>query len=113
MRSFFKLLDVDPGVDATNVLTASLPIDQREYPDPAGLNAYLASISAAVEALPGVRQTAMTSVLPLQGWGYGVPYAIAGRELDRCDESSSGVLQRSSARLTSTFWASSSVRDAC
>ena len=112
MRSFFKLLDVDPRVDATNVLTASLPIDQREYPDPAGLNAYLASISAAVEALPGVRQTAMTSVLPLQGWGYGVPYAIAGRELmDRrivVRRSS-----RSSARLTSTFWASSSVRDAC
>jgi putative ABC transport system permease protein len=34
-----------------------------------------------VEAVPGVRETAMTSALPLQGFGYGVPYAIAGREL--------------------------------
>jgi putative ABC transport system permease protein len=81
MRSFFKLLDVDPGFDAANVLTTGLPINQDEHPDPAGLNAYLASISAAVQAVPGVRQTAMTSVLPLQGWGYGVAYSIAGREL--------------------------------
>ena len=81
MRSFFKLLDIDPGFDATNVLTAGLPINQEQHPDPAELNAYLASIRAAVEAVPGVRETAMTSALPLQGWGYGVPYSIAGRAL--------------------------------
>jgi putative ABC transport system permease protein len=79
MRSFFKLLEVDPGFTATNVLTAGLPIREEQHSDPAELNAYLASISAAVEAVPGVRKTAMTSALPLQGWGYGVPYTIAGR----------------------------------
>ena len=80
MRSFFKLLDIDPGFNATNVLTAGLPISQEQHPDPVELNAYLASISAAVEAVPGVRETAITSALPLQGWGYGVPYSIADRE---------------------------------
>jgi len=79
MRSVFKLLDVDPGFTATNVLTASLPIRQEQHPDPAELNSYLASISAAVKAVPGVREVALTSALPLQGWGFGVPYAIAGR----------------------------------
>jgi putative ABC transport system permease protein len=79
MRSFFALLDVDPGFTATNVLTASLPIRQEQHPDPAGLDTYLASISAAVKAVPGVRETALTSALPLQGWGFGVPYSIAGR----------------------------------
>ena len=79
MRTFFNLLDIDPGFDATNVLTASLPINQEQHPDTAELNAYLGSISAAVEAVPGVRETAMTSALPLQGWGYGVPYSIADR----------------------------------
>ena len=81
MRSFFKLLDVDPGFTATNVLTASLPISQEQHPDPVESNAYLASIRAAVEAVPGVRETALTSALPLQGWGYGVRYSIADREL--------------------------------
>jgi putative ABC transport system permease protein len=81
MRSFFKLLDIDPGFNATNVLTAGLPISREQHPDPDELNAYLASITAAVKAVPGVRDTAVTSALPLQGWGYGVPYSIAGREL--------------------------------
>jgi putative ABC transport system permease protein len=80
MRSFFKLLDIDPGFTATNVLTAGLPISQEQHPDPVQLNEYLASISAAVESVPGVRETAITSALPLQGWGYGVRYSIAGRE---------------------------------
>jgi putative ABC transport system permease protein len=80
LRSFFNLLDVDPGFDATNVLTAGLPIRQEQHPDPAELNTYLSSIRAAVLAVPGVRETAMTSALPLEGWGFGVPYSIAGRE---------------------------------
>ena len=80
MRSFFNLLDVDPGFTATNVLTAGLPLDQEQHPDPVELNAYVASIRTAIEAVPGVRETALTSALPLQGWGFGVPYAIAGRE---------------------------------
>jgi putative ABC transport system permease protein len=81
MRSFFKLLDIDPGFNATNVLTAGLPIIEEQHRDSVELNAYLASISAAVEAVPGVHETAMTSALPLQGRGYGVPYSIAGRAL--------------------------------
>ncbi|HKT79994.1 MAG TPA: ABC transporter permease [Vicinamibacterales bacterium] len=81
MRSFVKLLDVDPGFDAADALTAELPITPEQHPNPTELNAYLASIRAAVEAVPGVRATALTSALPLQGWGFGVPYSIAGREL--------------------------------
>jgi putative ABC transport system permease protein len=81
LRSFVKLLHIDPGFDATNVLTANLPVNQEQHPDPVELNAYLASISASVEAVAGVRETAITSALPLQGWGFGVPYSIAGREV--------------------------------
>ena len=79
MRSFFNLLAVDPGFVATNVLTAGLPINQAQHPDPVELNAYLASLRTAVEAVPGVRKSAVTSALPLQGWGFGVPYSIEGR----------------------------------
>jgi predicted permease len=79
VRSFFNLLDSDPGFDAANVLTAGLPVDQERHPDTIELNAYLASIRAEVEAVPGVRETAIASALPLQGAGYGVPYSIAGR----------------------------------
>jgi putative ABC transport system permease protein len=80
LRSVLELLDTDPGFDATNVLTAGLPMAQEQHADPVELNAYLASIRAAVDAVPGVRETAMTSALPLQGGGYGVRYAIADRD---------------------------------
>ena len=86
MRSFFKLLEIDPGFEAANVLTAGLPIDETRHPEPVELNSYLASIRAAVEAAPGVRGAALTSVLPLEGWGFGVPYTIADRPRpDRAD----------------------------
>ncbi len=79
MRSFVNLLDVDLGFEAANVLTAGLPIEPRQYPDPTELNVYLASIRAAVQAVPGVRDTALASALPLEGWGFGTRYSIAGR----------------------------------
>ena len=72
---------VDPGFDATNVLTASLPVPNARYPDPAELNQYLDSLREAVGAVPGVRETALTSALPLQGWGYGMPYQIQSADV--------------------------------
>ena len=80
LRTLFSLLEVDPGFDATNVLTANMPIANAQHPDPKELNQYLKSIRESVAAVPGVRETALTSALPLQGWGYGMPYKIAGRD---------------------------------
>jgi putative ABC transport system permease protein len=86
MRSLFSLLEVDPGFDSANVLTAALPIAQSQYPDAVELNNYLLSIQQSVDALPGVRETAVTSALPLQGWGYGMPYFVTGRDfVDRAN----------------------------
>jgi putative ABC transport system permease protein len=80
MRSFLNLLEIDPGFTASGVLTAGLPINPTQHPVPAELNSYLDSIIGAVRAVPGATHVATTSALPLQGWGYGVPYTIAGRE---------------------------------
>jgi putative ABC transport system permease protein len=86
MRSVFALLDVDPGYDSSNVLTAALPIATTQYPDPVTLNGYLDAIRTAIEGAPGVTGVAMTTALPLQGWGYGMPYQIEGREsVDRAN----------------------------
>jgi putative ABC transport system permease protein len=81
IRSFFAILDVDPGFDSTNVLTAGLPIPQKRFPDAVQLNNYLGQIADRVGALPGVRDVALTSALPMQGWGYGMPFQIADRPM--------------------------------
>ena len=81
IRSFFQILQVDAGFDSTNVLTAGLPISDKRFPDPMQLNAYLRQIREGIQALPGVRDVAVTSALPMQGWGYGMPFQIAGRPM--------------------------------
>jgi putative ABC transport system permease protein len=81
MRSFFHLISVDPGFDSTNVLTMRLPTSDKQYPDPAQLNNYLREIQSNVEAVPGVRETALTCALPLEGSCYGMPMQVAGRPM--------------------------------
>ena len=81
LRSFRNLLQVDAGFDAANAIAAGVPISEKRFPDPAQLTAYLREIVAAVEAVPGVREAELTSALPLEGWGYGMPYQIAGRPM--------------------------------
>lgn len=79
IRSFSRMLAADMGFDSTNVVTAGVPIPEERYPDAQKLNLYLRSITAGIGALPGVRDVAFASALPLQGWGYGMPFQIAGR----------------------------------
>jgi predicted permease len=81
IRSFFQMQQVDTGFDSTNVLTAGLPIPEKRFPDPAQLNAYLRQVVGNVEALPGVRDAALTSALPMQGWGYGMPFQRADKPM--------------------------------
>jgi predicted permease len=81
IRSFFQMQQVDTGFDSTNVLTAGLPIPDKRFTDPAQLNAYLREVVSKVEAIPGVRDVALTSALPMQGWGYGMPFQRADKPM--------------------------------
>ncbi len=79
IRSLNKLGDVDPGFDSTNVLTFELPVSDTRFPTPEALNSYLGQIHARLAALPGVTDIALTSALPMRGWGYGMPFQLAGQ----------------------------------
>jgi len=72
LRSFARMQNVDTGFDSTNVLTANFPIPQQRFAEPASFNAYLRQVRGAISALPGVRDVAFTSALPMQGSGYGM-----------------------------------------
>jgi len=80
IRSFFILQNVDAGFDSTNVLTLGLPTAPAQYPDLTQFSNYLREIRAAVESVPGVRETAFTASLPLRGSAV-LPMQLAGTEL--------------------------------
>jgi putative ABC transport system permease protein len=79
IRSFDRLTSVDAGFDATNVVTMSFQLVMGRDVDGDRLTGYVNEVIETVRSVPGVREAAMTSALPLQGWGFGMPFRIAGR----------------------------------
>jgi putative ABC transport system permease protein len=80
LRSFTRLLNVDAGFETTNTIAMGLPRDGRAETDGAKVHAYFRSILEHVRAVPGVRDAATTTSLPLRGWGMGMPFRIEGKE---------------------------------
>lgn len=75
IRSFQRLMLVDPGFDSTNVITMDVPLIERGV-DGARLNAYLDELLLQVRAVPGVHRAAFATALPMQGWGFGMPLRL-------------------------------------
>lgn len=79
IRSFYQLQQVDPGFETTNVVTMWLPMTNAQYPDGLHVVNYLSQVMEKINAVPGVRETAVTTALPLEGWGWGMPFLIEGQ----------------------------------
>jgi putative ABC transport system permease protein len=79
IRSFNRLTSVDAGFDTTNVVTMSFQLVMGRDLDGERLTNYVGQAIETVRSVPGVTHAAMTSALPLQGWGFGMPFRIAGR----------------------------------
>lgn len=65
LRSFVKLLHVDPGFDAQQVLTMNLSLPTVRYAKPGQQIAFFDEVLRRVSDLPGVRSAATSAALPL------------------------------------------------
>jgi len=91
VRSFFQLMNVELGFDATNVLTMRLPIASGRFATTDQLTSYVHEMLAQVRAIPGVSGVSASDALPLQGFGNGMPILIAGRPVvDRANRTGAG-----------------------
>ena len=81
LQGFYRLLNVETGIDSSNVLTMGVPIATDRFPEPARLNQYLRDIRMAVEAVPGVKQAAWSCAPPMQGACYGMPMQVASKPI--------------------------------
>jgi putative ABC transport system permease protein len=79
IRSFAELQNVNAGFDTTNVLTMSIPFSATKFKEGDQAASHVQRIIDAIETIPGMREAAATSVLPLQGWSNGMPFQIAGK----------------------------------
>ena len=77
IESFTSLTSVRPGFDARNTLTFSLSLPEEKYDTPAKRTAFFDQALTRLAAIPGIEQTATTSLLPLTGEG-DILFSIEG-----------------------------------
>ncbi len=65
--SLFRILAIDPGFRAENVLTVTLNLSAAKYRDEKQLISFIDRVLASIQSLPGVRAAGSISALPLQG----------------------------------------------
>jgi putative ABC transport system permease protein len=65
LRSFVRLLNVDPGFEARNVLTMNLSLSTTKYAKPDQQIAFFDDVLRRVSTVPGVRSTATSAAPPL------------------------------------------------
>jgi putative ABC transport system permease protein len=72
LRSFANMHRADTGFDATNVVTAELPVSEHRFIDAGQFHGFIRQVIAAVQAIPGVLDVAFTDGMPMQGAPSGV-----------------------------------------
>jgi putative ABC transport system permease protein len=79
MKSFYKLMNVDPGFNADNVVTMRVALPRTRYPELHQSAAFFVALNERVSALPGVETAGATSTLPLGGGGTDADFIIEGQ----------------------------------
>jgi len=79
LKSYLRVLTVEPGYDPENLLSLEIPLDDKKYP-PRSLQkrAFYQEILTRVKAIPGIKAVATGSV-PLTGWSGARLLEIVGR----------------------------------
>jgi putative ABC transport system permease protein len=87
IRSFIRVLNVDPGFDSHNVLTANLSVPSSRFKREQRIDFYH-RLFARLGALPGVESVSAGFPLPLSGNHIEISIAIEGRPVAKGDEPS-------------------------
>ncbi len=77
VQTFYRLINVDPGFKATNVLTFEIALPQLKYPDNTHIAKLYQRMIPQLQALPGVEFAAVTEAVPMgdapESTGFRIP----------------------------------------
>ena len=82
IRTLVALRSVEPGFEASNVLTMRMSLTGPKYLETAGTEQLLRDGVERLQAMPGIERATATCCVPLEG-GYGLPFRIVGRPLEK------------------------------
>jgi len=87
LRSFVKLLQVDPGFRPEGVLTVQVGLPAAKYAKPEQMRAFFHELVSRIQQLPGVRAAGAVSILPLSGQGNSGTTTVESRAVAPQDAS--------------------------
>jgi predicted permease len=102
IRTTLALRAVNPGFDPDNVLTMRMSLSGTRYMKSETVNLLFREGIDRLRALPGVESASATCCIPLEG-GYGLPFTIVGRPLDKSPFHGGGGWQPISAGYFDVF----------
>jgi putative ABC transport system permease protein len=79
LKSLYRLQQVEPGIDPSNVLSMRLNLPQSKYADPQRQRAFFEELISQTRLLPGVRSVGAVNFLPLSGTGNQRNFSIEGQ----------------------------------
>jgi putative ABC transport system permease protein len=79
IRSFSRLMGVDPGFQSKGILTARVELPNSKYKDDAKVSEFYAQLLERIRQLPGVRSASADAYLPFTGDIAGTGVEVEGR----------------------------------
>src|SRR5262249_21614863 len=80
VKSFWRLMQVDPGFQTDHLLTMSVVLIGEKYKETGQVISFYREIPARLGALPGVKAVSAASVLPISGGDGNGNLTIQGRD---------------------------------
>jgi len=80
VRSFIRLLNTQPGYDASNLLTFQISLPDSRYPKQSHVFAFYREALDRIRACPGVQSVAISNTLPPFGTETDGPFYVEGHE---------------------------------
>jgi len=78
LESFQNLTRVNPGMDASHLLTLHVALPESRYQDAARCNRFFTALTDRANHLPGVQSAASINMLPVQATGYNGDVEVPG-----------------------------------
>ncbi len=68
VRSFGRLMNVDPGFHPEGVTTFAIDLDESRYPDPEAVRTFYRTLAGRVHAIPGIGAAGYGDTIPLNDY---------------------------------------------
>jgi predicted permease len=78
LKSLNRVLNTDPGFNTRNLLTGTIVLPEKKYPDGVRQLAFQQRLLQTMNRLPGVEQAAAVTVVPMSGQGNTSRFDVEG-----------------------------------